>query len=838
MGIKLNRNWKIKLIHHTHLDIGYTHTQDEVLKIQFRHLENAMNLVDLHKDKPYNARFRWNPEITWAIDTWIRQATPSEKNRFICMVQEGYIGLDGLYGNLLTGLCRPEELMESFDAKKNFERLTETTIDSAMITDIPGWNWGIVTTLSENGIKYLSSSPNQSDRIGYILKDWSDKPFYWVSPSGEEKVLTFIHGKGYSWFHTGMYNEKNLSRKLKPRRLARYLRKLEKSNYPFDTIILRYNIGADNGPPDVNLSDIVEKWNKDYPNMQISITTTSEAMSSFEKQYADQLPHFKGDITPFWEDGAASTSRETAMAREAGERLTQAKTLVSMTKLGNNKGLFHKAWNNTLLYNEHTWGAYNSISRPDHPFAKSQWAWKRSRAIEALEQSYELLQESTGSKILSPVSYLDQLGRNTHVTDDNAITVFNTHSWPVSQVVKIRTSKNAVVDESGNTMSSQRLSDGQLVFIASDIPTTSSKTFKLKDKEAEVKSRGFAVNNHTLANNHVKVSINELSGTIDSIIYDGKELIKSSELEKFNQYIFATSKWGSFRKSHQPKKINVSVIDDGPVLSTIQIMTDAFRTNSITITITINALSKKIYISNLVDRPTSRKKEGIHFEFPFNLPGGRVKYDTIYGSAVINEDQLKGANKNFICATRWIDVSDEERGVSCALLDAPLFKSGPLVHDPIRSGSPELCGWLRKTTYNGTIYSYIMNNYWMTNYKADQPGETLFRYVFMPHKVFCEYETQRFAIEEAQPLIVTSGSEKSVKSLVTLSDTRIIVTSVQHEDDQLHLRLFNTSTDKVEASIHVEGYDKIEAISPGKMNKLINDRIRLSSKETILLRMQ
>lgn len=43
MNVRLNKNWEIKLIHHTHLDIGYTHTQDEVLNIQFKHLENAMN---------------------------------------------------------------------------------------------------------------------------------------------------------------------------------------------------------------------------------------------------------------------------------------------------------------------------------------------------------------------------------------------------------------------------------------------------------------------------------------------------------------------------------------------------------------------------------------------------------------------------------------------------------------------------------------------------------------------------------------------------------------------------------------------------------------------------
>ena len=147
-------------------------------------------------------------------------------------VREGYIGLDGLYGNLLTGLCRPEELMQSFQVKEHFEAITKKRIESAMITDIPGWNWGLVTVLAENGIKYLSSGPNRGDRIGYILKDWGDKPFYWSSPSNQEKILIFIHGKGYSWFHSGLHKSKNLSRKLNPRRLARYLRKLERNNYP------------------------------------------------------------------------------------------------------------------------------------------------------------------------------------------------------------------------------------------------------------------------------------------------------------------------------------------------------------------------------------------------------------------------------------------------------------------------------------------------------------------------------------------------------------------------------------------------------------------------------
>lgn len=48
------------------MDIGYTHTQDEVPKRQFKHLETAMDIIDENRNRPAASRFRWNPEATWA----------------------------------------------------------------------------------------------------------------------------------------------------------------------------------------------------------------------------------------------------------------------------------------------------------------------------------------------------------------------------------------------------------------------------------------------------------------------------------------------------------------------------------------------------------------------------------------------------------------------------------------------------------------------------------------------------------------------------------------------------------------------------------------------------
>lgn len=787
----LKRQWKIHLIHHTHLDIGYTHTQDEVLEIQNNYLEKAMDLVDTFIDRKTGEQFKWNPEITWALGEWLKTASSDQVDRLKRQIKSGHIGIDALFGNLLTGLCRPEEMMANFNNKIMLENKFDIQIDSAMITDIPGWNWGFVTALAQNDVKYLSIGTNRSDRIGHILKDYADKPFYWQSPSGE-KVLTFIHGKGYSWFHRNFHNplfvglmelasndyDANLSKKLNPRRLSRYLSKLEKKNYPYDTAIIRYNIGADNGPPDKTLADIVGKWNIENPEMQLIVSTTSQAMKDFEKDYGHQLKTLKGDITPYWEDGAASTARETALARKTGERLIATQKLATMLEQPiNTDGI----WKDILLFNEHTWGAYNSISKPDHPFAISQWDWKKSHVYNAADKI------STIEKLLLP-------------EDLSNITVYNTHSWKVSQAVCVSTPYNQVLDEQGNPIPVQRLADNSLLFIVEDLEGLSSRTYQLSHQplRSTAKKKSL-IEEHSkdstcivIKNEFVKVAIDKSTGTARSIQFEGRELTKSSTEEQFNQLIFATGKLGQRRIRVKPQNLKLSVIDDGPLQCTIRISYNGIRGLKVQSDITLTSLNEHITVTNTLDRAISRRKEGLHFEFPFELPKGSIHYDVIYGHAEIDKDQLKGSNKNFITATRWFDASDDEHGITCCLIDAPIFKSGRLVHDPIRAGDSDLCGWIRETDYNGTVYSYVMNNYWMTNYKADQPGITSFKYVFKPHAQYNETEASKFALTESQPLIA-SLTNRPVITPFKCSNGAVIVTSLETSLDGIAVRFWNTS---------------------------------------------
>jgi len=57
------------------------------------------------------------------------------------------------------------------------------------------------------------------------------------------------------------------------------------------------------------------------------------------------------------------------------------------------------------------------------------------------------------------------------------------------------------------------------------------------------------------------------------------------------------------------------------------------------------------------------------------------------------------------------------------------------------------------------IYSYVMNNYWHTNYKADQEGPVTFNYSIRPHTDFDRSDAVKFGVERRQPLIVAAANE-------------------------------------------------------------------------------
>jgi alpha-mannosidase len=162
------RPWRVYLLPHPHVDIGYTHVQTEVERRHWQNIDAAVELCRKTADYPPGARYKYNVEVLWAVDSYLRQATPEKQQEFIDAVRGGQIGLDALYGSELSGLCRPEELLRLLQWSISIGHRCGVKVESAMLVDVPSCTWGLVPALVQAGVKHLSIGPHRGYRIGRI----------------------------------------------------------------------------------------------------------------------------------------------------------------------------------------------------------------------------------------------------------------------------------------------------------------------------------------------------------------------------------------------------------------------------------------------------------------------------------------------------------------------------------------------------------------------------------------------------------------------------------------------------------------------------------------------
>jgi hypothetical protein len=226
------------------------------------------------------------------------------------------------------------------------------------------------------GPNYVESLPDKGDRVGGVMKEQGDQVFYWKPETGSaKKLLVWTAGRGYSMFHGITDSEKQPAWE---KRISEYCNELAAKNYPYDLVQLRYTKNADNGPVDTLLTGFVEQWNERYITPQLTIASVDELFAAFEKRYGKSIPTYTGEITPYWEDGAYSTAVEEMQNRDlVFKTIAMEKTARAKGTYTTNNKLFYLLQKNIVMFHEHTWGAWCSISDPEIAFTTDQWKIKK-----------------------------------------------------------------------------------------------------------------------------------------------------------------------------------------------------------------------------------------------------------------------------------------------------------------------------------------------------------------------------------------------------------------------------------------------------------------------------
>ncbi|MCL6296582.1 glycoside hydrolase family 38 C-terminal domain-containing protein [Jejuia spongiicola] len=756
------RLWTVYLYPHSHIDIGYTNTQANCEIIHTRNLVNGVKLGEKTAHYPEGAKYLWNPEGLWPIERYFNKASAEEKNRIVEGIQKGYLRLDAGYANLLTTDTNGEELIEFFKFSKKYEKLTGKPIETFVQVDVPGMTWGIVPVASKLGIKYCLSFNNGYDRVGRSTKH-SFKPFWWADANGKNKMLflqagsynpgALIKGKDYWPSMAGQTDPSKLLEIVKtdnPREnfiepyINKILPQLEVSDYyPYDIFVMSWAM-ADNTPIDADLPEAVKSWNEEYAYPKLVIAGATDILKAFEEKYGDQLPTFKGDFTEYWTDGLGTAAKQTATNRQTKERLLQAETLWTM--LNSNKPVdrdkFDEAWRNVILGTEHTW----CYMVPDQqPLSDNILQVKFDHFEKSKAMSHELISQAL-----------------TAVEKENSeiLGVFNTLSWNRSGVVKLSKAQsedyNAVIDEKGGQVLSQKLSTGELLFYVDEIKAYGSKKYRLTNKKEKIKAT--LGNDNVLDNGIVKVTINKNTGDISSIIREGEEFVKQDENFSVNSYHYL-KKDDNTDKAFGTRNNKYFIKENGPLMTKIVIESSAEGVHKLVREVSLYKNEAHIEINNIVDKIRTTDKEGVHFGFAFNMEDPEIIVDIPWGKMEIEKEQLLGANRNWITARRWVDVSEGDKSIAWTSLDVPVFEVGDIRANIIGSAF-ESKQWVDKLNPNGTIYSWAMNNHWHTNFQLSQEGIHSFKYAILPYNTKSDIaKANHFGNEQFQPLIATTITE-------------------------------------------------------------------------------
>ena len=636
------RHWSVYLFHHSHTDIGYTELQSRVARNHVEYLDSVVKYCRETDGYPDDAKFRWNIEVTWALENFVRTRPEADVKALVDLIRSGRIELSALYLQLSDCFAH-EEIVRTVDAANAFARRYGFDIRSAMNNDVNGFAWSLPQIFKQAGVRYFATGINETRSKAPLRRP---NAFWWESPDGS-RILHW-NGEHYLFGNYDLLLHEAVDRSAP--KVGEYLAKLEaRGDYPQD--IIAFNVGAwttDNCPPGRALSDRVKEWNERFESPKLRLATMREFFERMEKEYGAKLPVHKLGWPDYWTDGVGSTAFETGLNRIAhNEILTAEKVAAIAAKLDPAEAFRfpadeiragHAA---AMLYDEHTWGAYNSIDAPWSELARGQWAAKSGFAYDARETSRTLLGRGTEA-----LSGLIAAG------GANEFAVFNPLSWARTDIARVtlpagplREAKGRlrVIDRrTGKDAKFQMQGEDALTVLAPDIPALGFALFAVQADGAAAASGAApspatASPGGTIENRFYRVEVDPKTGGITSLFDKelGRELVDPACPWPLNTYIYEQPEGGRAAVDDMTKRATfhrwaaetakVEAGERGPVSASLVVKSAPKMCASLEQRIVLYDDVKRIDLVNVLDKEETFHPEAVYFAFPFKVGPGSLE---------------------------------------------------------------------------------------------------------------------------------------------------------------------------------------------------------------------
>lgn len=734
MYIKLEpvKKWTVYLVQHAHTDIGYTRPQTEILPEHLRFIDFALDYCDLTDHYPDDARFRWTCETAWPVREYIRVRPARQVTRLKDRIKEGRIEVTGMMlnmsemyeENILANQCRT---IGSF-------REAGMDVVTAMQNDVNGVPWCMIDYLSGCGVKYLTMGQNT-----HRAHKPFDIPtvFRWKSPSGNS-ILAY---RNEHYMTGNMLGMNNSNPELFTNELMRFLKNLEEKGYRHDKISLQFSgYLTDNSPPSIIACELVKNWNEKFLWPKLRLATASEFMEQME-QSGLSFPEYQQAWPDWWSDGFGSTALETAFARKTHADFTASTGLLAMAKLCGSvpsEAVTDKIAlisDDLIFWNEHTFTAAESISDPLCENTVVQWNEKRAFVWDAVKQN-RLLREAAMGLLQD---FIPSCSRN-------SIAVFNTLNRQRSGMFEIYADhemipndrKFTLLDDDNNPVPMQKLSsrdDGTYwAGYVKDLPSFGFKTLRIDALDEPASQQVQVRFSGLLENNYYKIEFDTLSGTIKSI-YDkelGAELTDHSGEWKFGQFIY--ERLGKNRAQLEQLRLDDYTrvtwsgvkhgkVTEGPVWTSIRFtgyQEECADSQGIHMEVRLYNTEKRIELHYSMKKKPVYDPEAVYIAMPFGIENAKLRFDVQGGIVEPGVNQIEGSSADWNVVQNFISVTNQDQQV---VLVSPEI---PMVH----FGEINMGKFMRKNDVKKPhVFSWVLNNYWTTNFLASQEGELKWHYI-------------------------------------------------------------------------------------------------------------
>jgi len=773
----MSKPFVIHLIHHSHTDIGYTDYQE---KIELHHIYFIREAIDIlnaaHSDRPEWLGFKWNCESFWCVEKFLGFADEKYRSDFIKYVRSGEIGLSGSYLNLT-------ELVDDFVLNQTLEKCQRLAsgqigvpLRSALTADINGYSWGFADALAENGITRLISCIHTHH--GYHPLKQKQTPFVWLSPKGNRVLvwnaehyllgneLGIARQSSFEYtIHDGLdHSEPDPQRKAE-RRIETYVNSLVEQGYPYSLVPVNISgMMTDNGFPNVSIVDFINEYNRSHDRIMLKMSTIDEFFDAAESEMTD-LPVYSGDFTDWWADGIGSTPDVVQHSREASRKLYAVEKLDPEGKICGD--IIDKARYNLIFYAEHTWGYASSVSEPWAPGVNKLDKRKALFACKANEYASRALDLITYAGGETPPSLLK----------DFKLVAINVHDRTVTDIIKISLENlfghshfKVIEADTGKESPYQigRYARGPMLVLEVTLEPNSRKEYILKDVDPPrigsvgrcadrgiegvfdlsyqfdkgLALRGYTVSNSRIETPFFRIRMDESNGVVS--IFDktkNMELVKENapyppftpiyEITRAESRYHQTDvrrRMGRNRKStaterYIGKPCGINVTEQGPLSSTVEINYRLEGTEFCSLLITVFNNYPRIDFALRIHKKSVWDPENLYLALPFTAGEGEEFWIEKTGAILRPRiDQLPYTCTDFYALQSGMCFTGKCGSVIIATPDTPLITMGDLrAHEIVLSGEPG-------ADNVDDVYSWVMNNFWETNFKVSLGGFHQFGY--------------------------------------------------------------------------------------------------------------